>query len=117
MLKYIITLALITMLTPEAGAHTINGETVDIIDFGKISLNKLQCRDVARDSSIKRVCYDDNDNYLLVNVRGAHHHYCRIDSDTASELLSANSIIQYYIAEIRDSDDHDCINGGIPDQN
>ena len=84
---------------------------------GTVHLDKFTCRDVGRSSLVNRVCYDGKEDYLLISLRGTYYHYCHIDSDTVSELLSANSIGQYYNEHIKGDNDHDCRNGGVPDDN
>ncbi len=95
--------------------HLVSAEIVYVKYRGDVSLDKFTCRDVGRSSLVNRVCYDDKDDYLLISLRGTYYHYCHIDSDSVTELLSANSIGQYYNEHIKGDDDHDCRKGGVPD--
>ncbi len=91
------------------------GESINVIDRGNVILDTFQCRDVSRSKLINRICYDGNRDYLIIGIRGSYNQYCEVDSDTVAELISSESMWQYYNEHIKADDDHDCRNGGVPE--
>ncbi|MEH2525958.1 MULTISPECIES: KTSC domain-containing protein [unclassified Bradyrhizobium] len=88
-------------------------ETVDVRDRGPVNLKAFNCQDVTRSSIIARVCYDDANQYMLVQRNGIYDHYCELPEAARDALLNAPSMGQYFIANIkgagRDGNGpHDC---------
>jgi len=50
---------------------------------------------------VNRVCYDRQNEYMLIQLNGTYYHYCGIDSATVSALLAANSVGSDYNARIK----------------
>lgn len=82
-------------------ASSAAAETVDVKYRGPVPLDTFQCTAVQRSSVVKRVCYDEANAYMIISLKGTYYHYCEIDVATVQALLSANSMGQYYNANIR----------------
>ena len=110
-------LAIFLAVLTQTFAYSASAESVYVKDRGNVSLDGFQCRDVssARSSAIHRICYDSNHDYLIISFRGTNYQYCEIESDTVGELISAQSIEQYYNEDIKGDDDHDCRKGSVPE--
>jgi hypothetical protein len=76
-------------------------ETVIVKYRGEVSLAPFSCTAVERSSFIKRVCYDNGQQYMLINLNAVYYHYCEIDSATVSRLIAADSIGRYYNTEVK----------------
>lgn len=84
-------------------ASTAFAETADVKYRGPVSLDTFQCTDVQRSSLVKRVCYDELNEYMIISLNGTYYHYCEIDSTTVQGLLSAESMGRYFNTNIRGS--------------
>lgn len=87
-------------------------ETVQVKYRGPVDLAPFACEAVTRSSFIQRVCYDENNSYMLINLRGTWYHYCEIDPGTVSSLLAADSMGQFYNASIKGN--FDCRTHRVP---
>jgi hypothetical protein len=76
-------------------------ETVDVTDRGPVGLKAFTCQDVTRSSIIARVCYDDANQYMLVQRSGVYNHYCELPIAMRDALLNAPSMGQYFNANIK----------------
>ena len=84
-----------------AAAFGVRSEVVQVKYRGEVDLKPFSCTDIERSSFIKRVCYDDANQYMLISLNGTYYHYCEIDSGTVTALLSAESIGRFYNANIK----------------
>jgi hypothetical protein len=82
-------------------ASQAEAESVYVKYRGEVDLAPFKCSTVTRSSFIHRVCYDDREAYMLIDLNGTYYHYCEVDSGTVSKLLSADSIGRYYNAAIK----------------
>jgi hypothetical protein len=87
------------------GFSPAHAESVYVKYRGEVDLSAFDCRDIARSSFIRRVCYDQRNAYMLISLNGTFYHYCAIDAGTVSSLLSAPSMGQFYNASIKGSFD------------
>jgi hypothetical protein len=87
-------------------------ETVIVKYRGPVSLAPFQCKTITRSSFINEVCYDKNNQYMLIQLNDIWYHYCDIDDDTVTELLDADSMGRYYNTAIKSR--FDCRVGHIP---
>jgi hypothetical protein len=78
-----------------------NAESVVVKYRGEVDLAPFTCSTVTRSSFVKRVCYDERQNYMLISLNGTYYHYCEIDSGTVANLMSADSMGRYYNATIK----------------
>jgi KTSC domain len=80
---------------------TARAETVDVKYRGPVDLAPFKCETITRSSFIRRVCYDEKNAYVLINLSGTWYHYCEIDQGTVSNLLAAESMGRYYNLNIK----------------
>src|SRR6266487_2262970 len=73
-------------------------ESVFVKYRGEVDLRTFDCTDITRSSFIKRVCYDQHNEYMLISLNGTFYHYCEIDGRTVSTLMTAESMGRYYHA-------------------
>lgn len=93
-------LALILLATASGSA---SAETVDVKYRGPVDLAKFECTGELDSSVVKRVCYNAEHSYMLIQLRQVWYHYCEIDQGTVSALLAAESKGRFYNASIKDS--------------
>jgi hypothetical protein len=77
-----------------------------------VSLAFFKCNTITRSRFISRICFDDRNNYMLVNLNGVWYHYCDIRNDTVTRFLSADSIGHFYNTSIKGQ--FDCRTGHVP---
>jgi hypothetical protein len=75
-------------------------ESVIVKNRGKVNLAPFRCERIAGSNLIKRICYDEREQYLLLNVAGTYLDYCGVRYATVSELESADSLGRYFNAHI-----------------
>jgi hypothetical protein len=78
-------------------------ETVQVKYHGGVSLDAFACRDVKESSDISRICYDEAERYMVIQLKTTYYHYCEIDAATVQGLQKANSKRQYFETRIRGS--------------
>jgi len=81
--------------------HYWPSEVVQVKYRGDVSLRPFRCTEISESSVVKRVCYDRSNRYMLINLNGTYYHYCGIDSDTVSNLLSADLKGRFYNVNIK----------------
>ena len=79
----------------------VHSETADVEYRGPVDLKTFTCTDTPRSSFIQRVCYDNSQTYMLINLRGTFYHYCELPVATYDALLSAPSMGQFYNQNIK----------------
>jgi hypothetical protein len=90
---------------------TLNAESVYVKYQGTVSLDNFNCTNTAS-SFVNRVCYKEQDNYVVVLLGNTYYHYCRVPGNTADDWLGASSKGRFYHANIKSR--FDCRLGGIP---
>ena len=91
-------LRLILMLIPMI---EIRAEVVDVRSHGSVELNEnFDCRDIKRSSIIQRVCYQEKQRYLIVNIKGTYRQYCDVPISTYVAFMGAFSMGHYFEREI-----------------
>jgi len=103
------TLATLAMLF---GFGNAQAETVVVKYRGPVDLAPFACESVARDSNVKRVCYDTRERYMVINLQGTYYHYCGIDAGTVKQLRGAESMGRYFNTAIKGR--FDCRTGRVP---
>lgn len=96
--RWIITLGLLAPITGVTAA-----EAVSVKYRGAVPLDTFQCVYVDRSSLVQRVCYDGAQQYMIILLKGTYYHYCEIDRGTVDALLAADSMGQYFQANIKGS--------------
>lgn len=96
-----------------AGPSLARAESVDVKYRGEVDLKSFDCTDIARSSFIRRVCYDEANEYMLINLSGTYYYYCAIDDGTVSALLAADSMGRFFNASIKGN--FDCRENRVPE--
>jgi hypothetical protein len=81
--------------------ESARAESVDVKYRGPVDLEPFACESITQSSFIERVCYDNKNTYMLIELKSTWYHYCEIDPDTVSSLLAAESMGRYYNASIK----------------
>jgi hypothetical protein len=92
-----IAVALTLSLCSSAG----RAERVYVKYRGDVDLKYFNCSEITRSSFIRRVCFDQVNEYMLINLSGTFYHYCGIDSGTVAALLKADSMGRFFNANIK----------------
>jgi hypothetical protein len=90
----------------EPGLPAAKSEVVTVKYRGPVSLAAFKCDTITRSSFIERVCYDEKNAYMLINLSGTWYHYCEIGRGTVSSLLAAESIGCIACRSIEGARDH-----------
>ncbi len=75
---------------------SLTTETVDVRGRGTVDLATFACTDTPRSTVVQRVCYDETQHHLLVNVGGAYSEYCRLPAATFEAFIVAPSMGQFF---------------------
>lgn len=81
-------------------SSTAYSETVDVKYRGRLDLKPFQCKDTVS-SFVRRICYDEQQKYMLIDLQGTWYNYCGIDSRTVASLISAESVGRFYNSHIK----------------
>jgi hypothetical protein len=81
----------------------IRNETVDMRDGGTVDLGTFECRDINRSTVVQRVCYDQAQRALIVDVRGNYIKYCELPAVTFEAFMTAPSMGQFFARNISES--------------
>ena len=74
----------------------VTTETVDVRGHGAVDLAPFACTDTPRSTVVQRVCYDEAQHHLLVNVSGAYSEYCRLPATTFQAFMVAPSMGRFF---------------------
>lgn len=94
----LLTLAALLSVCPIASA-----ETVQVKYHRAVSLDAFACTEVKESSDVSRICYDNAERYMLIQLKATYYHYCEIDAATVQGLQGAKSKRQFFEARIRGS--------------
>ena len=90
-----------------------HAESVNVKYRGVVDLAPFSCEEVTRSSIVNRVCYDQANSYMLIQLNGTFYHYCMIGADVVNGMLSASSMGRFFGAYIKGR--YDCRLGGVPE--
>lgn len=76
-------------------------EIVEVKYRGNIDLKPFSCTDITRSSFINRVCYDEANQYMLIQLKLTYSHYCELPTSTLNALLEAPSMGQFFNKNIK----------------
>lgn len=76
-------------------------ETVYVKYCGPVNLSKFDCETVTRSSVIKRLCYDKEEQYVIVNLANTYYHYCGMPSNTVIAWKNAESMGKFYHKNVK----------------
>lgn len=77
-----------------------NAETVDVQHRGKVSLANFSCNEVEDSSFISTICYQSEDQYLLIEMNENWFEFCDVEMYEVDGLLVASSKGEYFNAQI-----------------
>jgi KTSC domain-containing protein len=63
---------------------------------GPAELESFDCVEVTRSRMIRRVCYDELSQNMIVDVGGTYRQFCGVERATAEAFLEARSMAQYF---------------------
>ena len=89
-----------------AALHSVSwaeAETIDVKYFGSVNLKTFTCTDITRSSFVRRACYDQAQQFTVVQLNATYYAYCEMPSATFDAFLNAPSMGQYYNAKIKGS--------------
>ena len=86
-------------LLAASGAAT--AESVYVKARGQVDLAPFQCTTITQSPNVRRICYDEKREYVLVSLSGVWYHYCGVPAITVSEWRRAPSKGRYYNDHIR----------------
>jgi hypothetical protein len=87
-------------------------DNVQVEFRGEVELKPFVCSDISENSFVKRVCYDQSNQYMLINLNGRYFHYCEIDQGTVAGLIGAQSPSQFYTGNVKGN--FDCRTHRVP---
>ncbi len=94
-------LVIIWLTCGMAYTEAVNAETVFVKYRGLVELSPFKCEWITRNSDTKRLCYDSNERYVIVNLTGTYYHYCDVPSEVVTAWLHADPMNEYYNRHVR----------------
>ena len=76
-------------------------ETVFVKYQGNVDLVPFHCETIARSSFINRLCYDQNEEYVIVKLNATYYHYCEVPAGMVDEWRKAVSMGSYYNVHVK----------------
>jgi hypothetical protein len=89
-----------------------HAETVVVKYRGPVDLGRMTCESITRSSFINRLCYDDKETYVVVQLDATYYHYCGVPADVVANWRAAESMGRFYNAQIKGR--FDCRQGHVP---
>lgn len=89
------TIAMLSVMLAWSGV-SVAGEVANVKYRGSVPLDTFTCVHTPDSSVIGRICYDENERYMIVLVRQTYYHYCEVDASTVTAFLSAPSAGKFY---------------------
>ncbi len=75
----------------------------------------FKCINTSKSSLVRGACYDKNNKYMIISLRGTNYHYCGLDSQTWNSFKHASSFGRYFSQYIKGR--FDCRRGYVPPYN
>jgi hypothetical protein len=66
------------------------------VDGAPIELDEFKCVEVTRSRMIRRVCFDEFSQIMVVDFSGKYRQFCRVGRSTAEAFLHVKSMAQYF---------------------
>jgi KTSC domain-containing protein len=108
-----LTATIATAVALFAASSIARADSVYVKYRGEVDLKFFDCTDITRSSFIRRMCYDQRNEYMLISLNGTFYHYCEIDAGTVAALMTAESMGRYYNASIKGR--FDCRTHRVPE--
>jgi tetratricopeptide (TPR) repeat protein len=85
-------------ITPPPQVTSINKtkELVSVKYQGVVDVSNMQCQTITRSSYINRLCYDADEEYVVVLLDNTYYHHCAVPENVVSSWLEADSMGRYY---------------------
>ncbi|MBK6897659.1 MAG: KTSC domain-containing protein [Alphaproteobacteria bacterium] len=107
--------AIIFLQARPAIAQQDNPSCVYVKYRGWVDKSFFVCSLITDSSFIYEVCYDEKNQYMLIQLKQTFYHYCSINENAVSSLLTASSKGRYYNSYIKGK--YDCRLNPIPEYN
>jgi hypothetical protein len=78
-----------------------HAETVFVKYRGSLDLQPFECEWITRSSLVTRLCYDHDQQYLVVNLNGTYYHYCAIPPRVVDAWRSAESMGRFFNQQVK----------------
>ncbi len=75
-------------------------ETVFVKYHGNVSLDSFDCKNTIS-SFVNRICYDEQDDHVVVLLKSTYYHYCDVPSSIVDDWLSSYSKGRFYNSDIK----------------
>ena len=95
-------------------SHVACAEVVSVRGRGEIDLRAFVCEYLSN-SAIRRVCVDQDNQYMIVQLGSFFFHYCGVDTHQAYALIHAERPSKFFASEIKGR--FSCGKGGWPQYN
>jgi hypothetical protein len=73
-----------------------HAETVNVKYRGSVDVSSYNCNSVTRSSFIRRVCFNQSKQHMIIKLKGTYYEYYRVDDGTVNNLLNAPSMGRHY---------------------
>lgn len=94
-------------------ATVAQAETVDVKYRGPVSLDSLSCPSLKPSSFVNRICYDEANSYLIVQLKSTYYHYCDLPASVFADWVAAPSLGRYYNGQVK-GQGFDCRGKALP---
>lgn len=78
-----------------------HAEEVYVKYRGVVDLAPFSCEQITRSSFIQRLCYDQREQYVIVNLGGTYYHYCEVPKEVVVAWKSSESMGRFYNAYVK----------------
>jgi hypothetical protein len=78
-------------------------ESIAVKYWGELNLKPFTCTDISRSSFINRVCFDEKEQFMVIQLRGTYYPYCEMPKQTLDTFMTASSMGKFYNANIKGS--------------
>jgi len=68
---------------------------------GLVDLSNFYCPSIKPSSVVNNICYDQQNEYLLVQLNRTYYHYCEVPLSVFSDWIDADSLGRYYKAFVK----------------
>ena len=73
---------------------------------GDVSLETFECPQLKHSSFVKKICYDQDEEYLIVRLNDIFYHYCEMPEFTFNEWINSESLGKFYNLHVKGN--YDC---------
>ena len=73
---------------------------------GLVSLSNFSCAEIKPSSVVNNICYDERNEYLLVQLNTTYYHYCEVPNTIYKSWIDSESLGRFYNTYIKGN--YDC---------